>query len=92
MADAAAVDLLEDRAAELILEPRLEATERDARRAGDVPQADAAAKIRTVAQECGFGSSVKLIRVFKQYVGTSPKRFRRESAPPADRGTRASMK
>ena len=35
-------------------------------------------KIRVVAGECGFGGSVKLIRVFKQYVGTSPKRYRRE--------------
>jgi LacI family transcriptional regulator len=36
-------------------------------------------KIRAVAGECGFGGSVKLIRVFKQYVGTSPKRYRKES-------------
>lgn len=35
-------------------------------------------KIRVVAAECGFGSSVKLIRVFKQYVGTSPKRYRKQ--------------
>jgi LacI family transcriptional regulator len=42
-------------------------------------------KIRSVAQECGFGSSVKLIRVFKQYVGTSPKRFRREAGRAEDR-------
>jgi LacI family transcriptional regulator len=34
-------------------------------------------KVRVVAGECGFGSSIKLIRVFKQYVGTSPKRYRR---------------
>ncbi|HYE19652.1 MAG TPA: substrate-binding domain-containing protein, partial [Tepidisphaeraceae bacterium] len=35
-------------------------------------------KIRTVAAEAGFGSAVKMIRVFKQYVGTSPKRYRRQ--------------
>jgi LacI family transcriptional regulator len=35
-------------------------------------------KIHTVAAECGFGGSVKMIRVFKQYVGTSPKRYRKE--------------
>jgi LacI family transcriptional regulator len=35
-------------------------------------------KIHTVATECGFGGSVKMIRVFKQYVGTSPKRYRKE--------------
>jgi LacI family transcriptional regulator len=35
-------------------------------------------KIRVVAAECGFGGSVKLIRVFKQYVGTSPKRYRKQ--------------
>ncbi len=35
-------------------------------------------KIRAVAASAGFGSVVKLIRVFKQYVGTSPKRFRRQ--------------
>jgi LacI family transcriptional regulator len=35
-------------------------------------------KIRQVASECGFGGSVKLIRVFKQYAGTSPKRYRKE--------------
>jgi LacI family transcriptional regulator len=35
-------------------------------------------KIRVVAGECGFGGSVKLIRVFKQYVGTSPKRYRKQ--------------
>jgi LacI family transcriptional regulator len=35
-------------------------------------------KIRVVAGECGFGGSVKLIRVFKQYCGTSPKRYRKE--------------
>jgi LacI family transcriptional regulator len=38
---------------------------------------DAAKKIRTVAGECGFESSVKLIRVFRQYTGTSPRRYRR---------------
>jgi LacI family transcriptional regulator len=36
-------------------------------------------KIQVVAGECGFGNAVKLIRVFKQYVGTSPKRFRKEA-------------
>ena len=35
-------------------------------------------KIRQVAADCGFGGSVKLIRVFKQYAGTSPKRYRKE--------------
>ena len=35
-------------------------------------------KIRVVASECGFGGSVKLIRVFKQYVGTSPTRYRKQ--------------
>lgn len=35
-------------------------------------------KIRVVAAECGFGSSVKLIRVFKQYANTSPKRYRKQ--------------
>jgi LacI family transcriptional regulator len=35
-------------------------------------------KIHVVAGECGFGSSVKLIRVFRQYVGTSPKRYRKQ--------------
>lgn len=40
--------------------------------------ADTNKKIRAIAQECGFGSSVKLIRVFKQYVGNSPKRYRRD--------------
>jgi LacI family transcriptional regulator len=35
-------------------------------------------KIRVVAGECGFGGSVKLIRVFKQYCGTSPKRYRKQ--------------
>jgi len=37
-----------------------------------------AKKIRVVAGECGFGNSVKMIRVFKQYEGVSPKRFRRQ--------------
>jgi LacI family transcriptional regulator len=36
-------------------------------------------KIRTVASECGFGSAVKMIRVFKQYAGTSPKRYRKQA-------------
>jgi len=40
---------------------------------------DTTKKIRDVADECGFGGSVKLIRVFKQYVGTSPKRYRKEA-------------
>ena len=35
-------------------------------------------KIRVIAGECGFGGSVKLIRVFRQYAGTSPKRYRKE--------------
>jgi LacI family transcriptional regulator len=35
-------------------------------------------KIHVVAGECGFGNSVKLIRVFRQYVGTSPKRYRKQ--------------
>jgi LacI family transcriptional regulator len=35
-------------------------------------------RIHAVAGECGFGGSVKLIRVFKQYVGTSPKRYRKQ--------------
>ena len=35
-------------------------------------------KIQVVAGECGFGNAVKLIRVFKQYVGQSPKRFRKQ--------------
>jgi len=35
-------------------------------------------KIRVIASECGFGGSVKLIRVFRQYAGTSPKRYRIE--------------
>jgi LacI family transcriptional regulator len=35
-------------------------------------------KIHVVAGECGFGSSVKLIRIFRQYVGTSPKRYRKQ--------------
>lgn len=33
-------------------------------------------KIHQIAVECGFGGSVKLIRVFRQYVGTSPMRYR----------------
>ena len=37
-------------------------------------------KIRVVAGECGFGSAVKLIRVFKQYAGTSPRRYRKMNA------------
>jgi LacI family transcriptional regulator len=41
-------------------------------------------KIRVVAAECGFGGSVKLIRVFKQYVGTSPKRYRKQLHQVAD--------
>ena len=39
---------------------------------------ETAKKIRVVAGECGFGNSVKMIRVFKQYEGVSPKRFRRQ--------------
>jgi LacI family transcriptional regulator len=39
--------------------------------------AETSKKIQVVAGECGFGNSVKLIRVFKQYVGTSPKRYRK---------------
>jgi len=35
-------------------------------------------KIHLIAAECGFGGSVKMIRVFNQYVGTSPKRYRKE--------------
>jgi LacI family transcriptional regulator len=35
-------------------------------------------KIHAIAAECGFGASVKMIRVFRQYVGTSPKRYRKE--------------
>jgi len=35
-------------------------------------------KIHVVAGECGFGNSIKLIRVFRQYVGTSPKRYRKQ--------------
>ncbi len=35
-------------------------------------------KIHVIAAECGFGGSVKMIRVFNQYVGTSPKRYRKE--------------
>lgn len=38
-------------------------------------------KIRVVAGESGFGSAVKLIRVFKQYAGTSPKRYRKTNSP-----------
>ena len=38
-----------------------------------------AKKIRVVAGECGFGNSVKMIRVFKQYEGVSPKRFRQQA-------------
>jgi LacI family transcriptional regulator len=34
-------------------------------------------KIRAVAGESGFESSVKLIRVFRQYTGTSPRKYRR---------------
>jgi LacI family transcriptional regulator len=41
-------------------------------------------KIRVIAAECGFGGSVKLIRVFKQYVGTSPKRYRKQLHHAAD--------
>jgi LacI family transcriptional regulator len=40
--------------------------------------AETGKKIRVVADECGFGSSVKMIRVFHQYVGTSPKRYRKQ--------------
>jgi transcriptional regulator GlxA family with amidase domain len=40
--------------------------------------AETGKKIRLVANESGFGSSVKLIRVFHQYVGTSPKRYRKQ--------------
>ena len=40
---------------------------------------ETAKKIRVVAGECGFGNSVKMIRVFKQYEGVSPKRFRRQA-------------
>jgi LacI family transcriptional regulator len=39
-------------------------------------------KIRVVAAECGFGSSVKMIRVFQQYLGTSPKRYRQQVQQP----------
>jgi LacI family transcriptional regulator len=39
---------------------------------------DSAKKIRVVAGECGFGNSVKMIRVFKQYEGVSPKRYRKQ--------------
>jgi LacI family transcriptional regulator len=39
-----------------------------------------AKKIRVVAGECGFGSPVKMIRVFKQYEGVSPKRYRQQAA------------
>jgi LacI family transcriptional regulator len=35
-------------------------------------------KIGVVAGECGFGSAIKMIRVFQQYVGTSPKRYRKQ--------------
>ena len=35
-------------------------------------------KIRAVAYECGFGSAIKMIRIFKQYTGASPKRFRKQ--------------
>jgi LacI family transcriptional regulator len=35
-------------------------------------------KIHVIAGECGFGASVKMIRVFRQYVGTSPKRYRKD--------------
>jgi LacI family transcriptional regulator len=42
---------------------------------------ETAKKIRVVAGECGFGNSVKMIRVFKQYEGVSPKRFRRQLTP-----------
>ncbi|MEZ0263168.1 MAG: substrate-binding domain-containing protein [Phycisphaerae bacterium] len=46
-------------------------------------------KIRTVAAEAGFGSAVKMIRVFKQYVGTSPKRYRRLVRKGEQENTRA---
>jgi len=39
-------------------------------------------KIRVVATESGFGSSVKMIRVFQQYEGTSPKRYRQQKQHP----------
>jgi LacI family transcriptional regulator len=54
---------------------------------------ETAKKIRVVAGECGFGNSVKMIRVFKQYEGMSPKRFRRqimgEANEPVRNGGRA---
>jgi LacI family transcriptional regulator len=41
--------------------------------------AETTMKIRSIAAECGFGSAVKMIRVFKQYAGTSPKRYRKQA-------------
>jgi LacI family transcriptional regulator len=38
-----------------------------------------AKKIRVIAGECGFGNAVKMIRVFKQYEGVSPKHYRQQS-------------
>jgi LacI family transcriptional regulator len=39
-------------------------------------------KVNVVAGECGFGSAIKMIRVFRQYVGTSPKRYRKQLTQP----------
>jgi LacI family transcriptional regulator len=47
-----------------------------------------AKKIRVVAGECGFGNSVKMIRVFKQYEGVSPKRYRQQSTDDSDQPVR----
>jgi LacI family transcriptional regulator len=47
-----------------------------------------AKKIRVVAGECGFGNSVKMIRVFKQYEGVSPKRYRQQSTDDSNQPVR----
>ena len=36
-------------------------------------------KIRVVAGECGFGNAVKMVRIFKQYEGVSPKHYRKQA-------------
>jgi transcriptional regulator GlxA family with amidase domain len=41
---------------------------------------ETAKKVRVVAAECGFGNSMRLIRIFKQYTGVSPMAFRKQVA------------
>ncbi len=48
-------------------------------------------RIRVIADEVGFGSAVKMIRVFQQYAGTSPKRYRKQASDEAMGETRAGL-